>query len=56
MGDYETNDDFFINETGYLSYDDVGGEGIIYIGNDAPYAVSTGLGGDPGESGYYLIE
>lgn len=56
LSDYETDEDFFINEIGELSYGDVGGEGLIYIGIDSPYAVSTGLGGDPGESGYYLIE
>lgn len=57
LSDFDLSDGVYITETGDI-YDgeDVGGEGLIYIDGDAPYAVGTGLFGGAGENGYYLIE
>ena len=57
LSDFDLSDGVYITETGDI-YDgeDVGGEGLIYIDGDAPYAVDTGLFGGAGENGYYLIE
>lgn len=54
LNDFDLDDGVYITPDGDI-YDgeDVGGEGIIYIEGDAPYAVYSGF---YGENGYYLIE
>ncbi|MBQ1591146.1 MAG: hypothetical protein II077_03795, partial [Treponema sp.] len=54
LNDYDLDDGVYITPDGDI-YDgeDVGGEGIIYIEGDTPYAVYSGF---YGENGYYLIE
>ncbi|MBP5439083.1 MAG: hypothetical protein J6Y30_14005 [Treponema sp.] len=54
LNDFDLDDGVYITPDGDIyEGEDVGGEGIIYIEGDAPYAVYSGF---YGENGYYLIE